>query len=120
MLVTQQVRQGLQEDQVVQPSPGTVIDAVEGEQSSASCASTPAGSRSDACAEAVCVEVPANMVYVRSAIVLCPNVRVWKYAIVYQIGQYCTGHLGSQGILLHAPEAPSNFPACPIESIKVA
>ena len=105
VLVTKEGCQGLQEDQVIQPSPGTVIDAVQGEQSSASCTSMPAQSRPDACAEAVGIEISAGMVYVRSSVVLCPDVRVWKYAIVYQVGQYCTGHLCGQGTLLHAPGA---------------
>ena len=86
-------------------SPGAVIDAVEGEQSSASCASMPAPGRPDACAEAIGVETSSSMVYVRSSAMLCPDVRVWKYAIFYQVGQHCSGHLGWQGTLLRAPEA---------------
>ena len=90
---------------MVQPSPGTVIDAMEGEKSSASSTSMPAQGRSDACAEAVGIETMASMIYVRSLLMLCPDVRVWEYAILYQIGQHSSRHSGWQGTLLYVPEA---------------
>ena len=76
LLITKQVCDGLQEDHLGQPSPGTIIDAVEGEKSSASCISVPAQGCPDACAEAEGIEASASMVYVRSSVMLCPDVGV--------------------------------------------